>query len=206
MIVEVYGFPVYKGKFSEKESVLHYIQECKLNESDRWNASCLTSSDHGSKHINAGDNKCISDDIYKEIVKHALEMMKELNINLILTPSRCRKKECHDCRDVWINRYTNGHGQNVHWHVDYEHNPRFSFTYFAKYDSRNDAKFVFVNPIPPGVCTKEMSKHPAFSEDMSFNVEEGDIIIFPCWLLHYVTMQRSEGPRITMSGNLYEMV
>lgn len=205
MILEIYGFPVYKGKFSEKENVLRYIQDCKLRKSSKWNAHCLISSEDGSDEISVNDNKCIDDNIFNELVKHASEMMKELGINIKLSPSRCGQQKCLECRDVWINSYTQGHSQDLHWHVNREAKTLFSFTYFAKYDPNNDAEFVFVNAVPKGVCHEEMMKHPAFSKATILNVEEGDIIIFPCWMLHYVTTQKNDGPRITMSGNFFEV-
>lgn len=205
MILEIYGFPVYKGKFSEKENVLRYIQECKLRKSNKWNADCLISAEHGSDEISETDLKCIDDTIFNELVKHASQMMKELGISIKLSPSRCGHQNCLECRDVWVNSYTTGHSQELHWHVNYEINVLFSFTYFAKYNPDTDADFVFVNAIPNGVCHEEMLKHSAFSKSTILNVEEGDIIIFPCWMLHYVTTQKSEGPRITMSGNFYEV-
>lgn len=205
MILEIYGFPVYKGKFSEKESVLRYIHECKLSESDKWNAKCLVSSEHGSANISDTANKCIDDNIFNELIRHASEMMKELNIDLKLSPSECGKVKCNECRDIWINKYMKGHSQDLHWHVDRDKGILFSFTYFAKYDPENDGKFVFVNAVPQDVCHEEMLKHPAFSKATIIDIEEGDIIIFPCWLLHYVTTQKTDGPRITMSGNFYEI-
>jgi hypothetical protein len=205
MISEIYGFPVYKGKFSNPEKVLHYIQECKLEKSDKWNANCLISAENGSTNVGEEENRCINDDIFNEIIKHASEMLKELEINLNVSPSECGKLECKECRDVWVNKYTKGHNQNMHWHVDNERGILFSFAYFAKYNPERDANFVFVNPVPRDVCHKEMLKHPSFSKAVKMDIEEGDILIFPCWMLHYVTTQQCEGPRITMAGNLYEI-
>lgn len=205
MIEEIYGYPVYKGKFSHPEKVFHYIQECKLEKSNKWNANCLVSAEDGSTNVSEDDFKYIHDEIFNEIVKHASYMLSELEINLKVSPSECGKLECKNCRDVWVNKYTEGHSQNMHWHVNRERGVLFSFAYFAKYDPERDADFVFVNPVPRDVCHEEMLKHPAFSKAMKMDIEEGDILIFPCWMLHYVTTQKSEGPRITMAGNLYEI-
>lgn len=205
MIFEIYGFPVYKGKFSEPEKVLRYIQDCKLEKADKWNANCFTSAECGSNTLSESDNVCINDEIFDEIVRHASQMLSELDIKLSVSPSECGRLECKQCRDVWINKYTEGHNQNMHWHVDRKKGILFSFAYFAKYDPQKDADFVFVNPIPRGICHKEMLKHPSFSIDAKMNVEEGDILIFPCWMLHYVTTQKSKEPRLTMAGNLYEI-
>lgn len=206
MLINIYGFPVYKGKISDPEKILHYIQEYKFGNSDKWNANCLISASGGSSKISEESEFVINDYIYNELNKHAAKMMEDLNIDMKISPSECGNIKCPDCRDVWVNKYCKGHSQEIHWHVHPERDVLFSFAYFAKFDPEKDAKFKFVNPVPTEITNETLRKHPSFSVDMVPDIEEGDILIFPCWMLHYVEEQKTDGPRITVAGNLYELL
>ena len=41
------------------------------------------------------------------------------------------------------------------------------------------------------------------TEEKCILVEQGDLIIFPSYLPHYVEKQKNVGPRITISGNIF---
>ena len=206
MLINIYGFPVYKGKISDPEKILHYIQEYKFGESDVWNANCLVSASHGSSQLSDETFVPINDYIYHEFNNPAVKMMAELGIDMEISASECGNKQCIDCRDIWVNKYCKGHSQEIHWHVEEERDILFSFAYFAKYDKEKDAKFTFVNPMPLEITNETLRKHPSFSVDMAPDIEEGDILIFPCWMLHYVEEQETDGPRITVAGNFYEVL
>ena len=72
--------------------------------------------------------------------------------------------------------------------------------------TNKDAKFKFINPTPLEITNETLREHPAFAFDMTPDVEEGDILIFPCWMLHCVEEQKTDGPRITAAGNFYEVL
>lgn len=205
MIFDVYGYPVYKGKFSKGEDVLRYIEECKIGPSDKWNAKCLVSSSDGSSQVNDESMQVFNDIIFNEIVEHGKKMLEELDINVKMSPSECGHIKCTECQDIWINKYVKGHSQDLHWHLNPEKDILFSFTYFAKYDPKKDARFVFVNAMPREFRDEEINKHKAFTIQMIPEIEEGDIIIFPCWLLHYVETQKTDNERITMAGNFFKL-
>ena len=206
MIAEIYGFPVYMDKLSDPEKFLRYIQDVKLGKSDGWNAKCLVSSKDGSSEIEENDKCFIHDEIFDELCLHGERYLRELEIDVKMSPSECNDLKCKDCRDIWVNKYEKGHSQDLHWHVNEEKDILFSFACFLKFDPDKDASFVFVNPIPKySVKCKKLREHPSFSVAMKPNIQEGTIIIFPPWMLHYVETHKSEEPRITIAGNFYEI-
>ena len=205
MIAEIYGFPVYMDKLSNSEKFLRYVQDLKLAKSDGWNAKCLVSSKQGSTEIKENDINFIHDEIFDELCLHGERYLQELGIDIKMSPSECKNPKCKDCRDIWVNKYEKGHSQDLHWHVNEEKDILFSFACFLKFDPDKDASFVFVNPIPHhGVKCDKLREHPSFSRAMKPNIEEGTILIFPPWMLHYVETQKSDDPRISMAGNFYE--
>ena len=76
---------------------------------------------------------------------------------------------------MWGSKYTKGHYQGIHNHVD--NGELFSFVYFAKYDPSKDADLIFVKDMTMananGYLTteineyKEFEDHPAFSNHVS---------------------------------------
>ena len=83
--------------------------------------------------------------------------------------------------------------------------PMFSFTYFAKYDPQKDAKFVFTNPSPSQeIYADWINTVPAFEPEFRPDIAPGDILIFPCFLLHRVEEQKVDSSRMTLSGNIYK--
>lgn len=64
MISGVYGLPLYKGKISNVEKFLRYIETCKTEKSDAWNAECMTSSNDGSTKIKNEDTSRMDQDIF----------------------------------------------------------------------------------------------------------------------------------------------
>ena len=205
MIAEIYGFPVYMDKLSDPEKFLRYIQDIKLGKSDGWNAKCLVSSHDGSSEIGENDIKFIHDEIFDELCLHGDRYLQELEIDLKMCPNTCKDPKCSECRDIWVNKYEKGHSQGLHWHVFEGRDILFSFVCFLKFDPDKDASFVFVNPIPRfGVKCEKLRENPYFSAAMKPNIEEGSIMIFPPWMLHYVETHKSEEPRITIAGNFYE--
>jgi hypothetical protein len=205
MIAEIYGFPVYMDKLSDPEKFLRYIQDVKLAKSDNWNAKCLVSSRHGSAELGETQPNFIHDEIFDELCLHGKRYLQEMNIDIKMSPSECKNPKCKNCRDIWINKYEKGHSQDLHWHVNEEKDILFSFACFLKFDPDKDASFVFVNPIPhDGVKCEKLRENPYFSVAMKPNIEEGSIMIFPPWMLHYVETHHSDEPRISMAGNFYE--
>ena len=205
MISNLYGFPIYKVRVSDKSLMMKEVNANihKVGDLSVWDANCLTTCTRDS------DDAFKSDYVKHVATKHANEMMKELELNLDLTLKICETKNCMTCDDIWMNIYNKGHSQEMHSHllgIPERREPLFSFSYFAKYDPEIDAKFVFINHTIPRIDCKELYKLRSFLPETQIDVEEGDILIFPSFLLHRVEEQKSDHQRITISGNFYEQV
>lgn len=198
MITHVYGFPVYTCNIPGNSVILQDIHNFKgIKETNEWNASCLTSSEGGN-----GSQEEIpfaSPLLKKEVIEHSKIMMNMLDVDMNLNLGMGD--------DYWINIYKKGHSQKLHWHGDYDNGLHilFSFVYFAKYDHQKDAKLIFINPASPFGC-KELEVLPSFADEIAADVKEGQLIIFPNIMLHRVEEQKVDGPRITVAGNLYEVL
>ena len=207
MIHEVYGYPVYVGKVSNKETIFEHMKEFlkdnPIYKADLWDASCLTTSSHGTS---SNVTQYYSEHVVSMIEEHKTIMLKELGIkeNIKSTCSLCGNPKCLECMDMWINIYDKHMKQGAHWHVEgKENDPFFSFVYFVKYDQKKDAKLVFINPAPETVCTKLLHLN-YYKRTTNLDIDEGDVVIFPSFMVHCVEEQIVGGPRITIAGNLYE--
>lgn len=208
MISTLYGYPIYIGKVAEYETIYNeikaHLEKNAVYETDVWDASCLTTSNHGTS---SNVNIFYSDNVIRIIEKYKTNMLTELGLPDIKTTCiLCENNECNRCNDIWINIYRLGMKQGIHWHVgNNKRDPFLSFVYFAKYDPKNDAKLVFINPAPETSC-KRMLTLDAYKRTTSIPLEEGDIIIFPSFMMHCVEEQKTDSLRITVAGNLYEKV
>jgi hypothetical protein len=202
MEISVWGFPILKYKFENPvkalEDILEYANEDRLSEmSDEWNAKCKStamSRDLDSMvHIQGELEKIL------KMVSDQFEIPLEK-----LSFKGCEHSECFG--DYWVNQYKKGDQQDVHYHMNPEFGdpPLFSFTYFAKYDPEKDAKFYFYNPSPaPDLYKDFINSRPEFKTRKELDIREGEIIIFPSYMLHGVDEQLRDEPRITLSGNIY---
>ena len=221
MITGIHAVPIYIESIDDdkyKEKINFILNNVKFGISDNWyDTKCLTTASHGSSFLMDGNTDHIFNNhglfIYDLVIDKAHKFLEQLGIkNLKLTVNSCRDKECKNCAEMWGSKYTKGHYQGIHNHVD--NGELFSFVYFAKYDPSKDADLVFVKDMTMananGYLTKEMNEykeleyHPAFSNHVSLDVKEGDLVIFPSYLDHFVDEQKTEGPRITIAGNLYK--
>jgi hypothetical protein len=57
----------------------------------------------------------------------------------------------------------------------------------------------------PYTLCDELKNHPIFSNQVTLNIKEGDLVIFPSYLDHFVEEHKHDGPRITIAGNLYKI-
>ena len=227
MIQYVYGYPVYIFSIEDRSKAINEVQKCidgikAVNPSDDWNAECLKISPPPTwigLRRTTDDEKIEFRYILKEIYKHSKIFSNELNMDINLTVNVCGDSSCTDnCNDSWINIYEKGHYQGPHWHAigDEDEEPEykghiqnlFSFTYFMKYDEEKDAKFKFTDRSSgTSPFEEEWEKdEPCFTRSFIPDVKQGDVIIFPFFMVHEVSKQECDGPRITFSGNLYKEI
>lgn len=180
-------FPTFFGKvkFNEHKKYKNIFNSLNLkninaNQPRNWNSVVHTSFDSNEK-FNTEDLKS---DIEKFLLRHL--DIQNLEIN-----------------SFWYNIYKKGFYQEKHNHCDYGN--FLSGIYFYK----NPTSPVFVNS-SDGIISS-MGYGTVFSNtfvsklrpnNFSPFVEEGDIIIFPSDLEHYVPLYNSDDPRITFSFNL----
>lgn len=193
MITTVYGYPIYMAQVRDSLKMLDevYLNISKVGNVSVWDSECLTTS------TISDENRFNSEYVKNEVLHHATEMMKQLHSDMTLTIKMCETDNCTMCDDIWMNVYNKGHYQITHMHHSDQPGskiPTVSFSYFAKYDQNKDATFIFVNP---------KSSYP---KEVTMNVKEGDILLFPSFMLHRVEKQMTDGPRITISGNLFEQL
>jgi hypothetical protein len=222
MITYIFGLPIYVGSFTDPTRAIKELEFCKNNKKvieetdEKIILGGVQEKDEGIL-FDLRNYKDQTPYINDEIEKHTHFFMKELNIqDLDLTINVCRDKKClRLCSDYWFNIYSKGDHTSSHWHLSDPADgtfcqpveTMFSFNYFAKYDPNTHAAFYFENPSPMHVFYEEIEdKVPEFKKSIKLEIKEGQIIIFPSCLSHYVERHQVDDTRITLSGNLYKVV
>lgn len=223
MITGIHSVPIYIEQIEDKykEKINFILNNVKFGLTDKWfSTNCMTTAAHGSTHVIDREADVIFKKyglfMYDIITDKAHKFLEQLGItNLKLTVNSCGVEKCTDCSEMWCSKYTKGMYQSSHNHIDI--NEIFSFVYFAKYDPSKDAKLVFVKDMSmanmngflvegsPYTLCDELKNHPIFSNQVTLNIKEGDLVIFPSYLQHIVEEQKHDGPRITIAGNLYKI-
>ena len=118
--------------------------------------------------------------------------MNYLNIQLTEALSYLLKPYCKNfvfnVADIWINRYETNDYQGSHIHPG-----DFSFIIYYKI---NKSYTVFNSPVKNIL---ESSDNKFFNRDCEPNTKEGDMIVFPSYLEHWV---KPNSNNITVSGNI----
>jgi uncharacterized protein (TIGR02466 family) len=99
----------------------------------------------------------------------------------------------------WFNLYEKGEHQEVHIH----NRGSFSWCYFHRLPE-DSSKFSFINKDD---VLNSYGNNGGLIEFFKFkhypNVKEGDIVVFPSWLMHMVSPHKNDKEeRITISGNV----
>lgn len=215
MITHIFGLPIYVGSFTDPTKVIKELEFCKNNKKVIERADEVV--DLGGEL--QGDEGILFDlrnykdqtpYINDEIEKHTQIFLKEMKIqNLDLTTKICRNIKCEGpCSDYWFNEYSKGDHTSSHWHLSdpddetfcQPADAMFSFNYFAKYDPNTHAGLCFENPSPMHVLYEMI---PELKRSVKLEIKEGQIVIFPSCLSHYVERHEVDDKRITLSGNLY---
>lgn len=142
----------------------------------------------------------------------------DLNLQ-IFNNSRCQREYYRYCEkffdlnvqlgidNLWFNYYTNGEWQEIHSHTGnsvFQYPATFSCIHFLKFDPRIHSPVVFVDPYEPlRNVSLEMASN-RYQSKYSPNIKEGDIIMFPSYLQHFVPKGQPSpnNPRITIAFNL----
>lgn len=191
-VLTEWGVNFYKFKIDENEKIIDEIMkhmgDIDFNISPKWNCkmSHILSDQHIDKELN------IFKIITNKVKKYISYIPDRKGLTLRRTPNS--KSE------LWVNIYNKGDYQDAHDHTD-PNNIKYGLVYFVKYNPDTDAKLVFGNP-----DTAELTLIPPtlkIIDEKFIPMNEGEVIIFPSYLPHYVEKHESDTQRITVSGNLY---
>lgn len=104
--------------------------------------------------------------------------------------------------EPWMNVYNYGDFQESHHHIS--NGNQLSYCYFYKLPE-NSGKFSFWNEQFRHYCSNSLNEILQFDNVFEWiipNVKEGDLLIFPSFLIHQVTTHKNKNIRVTVSGNL----
>lgn len=195
--MNIFGINIHLCQVAEKHKIedalsqinpLDYTKKVSDPDSNNYGWNCRVSTGRGE------NLKGEWSDIFVDCVKkHVIDYITSIKI---------RENFEVNIRPPWINVYELNDHQEVHTHSTGQ--VVLSYCYFHKIpvDSGN---FIFYNsigknnffgqPIDAFVQTIDPFYMP--------QVGEGDLIIFPSWLDHMVSHNKSNDLRITLSGNIF---
>jgi uncharacterized protein (TIGR02466 family) len=123
-----------------------------------------------------------------------------LRINQLQIALDFKENLNHEIIDAWININKHKDFNNTHKHIG----STFSGIYYVKVPE-NSGVIEFTNPMSelPYVIGDWMIKEYNFfnSKTWKVNPEEGKLMIWPSWLLHYVKPNLSNDDRISIAFN-----
>ena len=191
-VLTEWGINFYKFKIDENEKILDeiikHMGDINFNTNPDWNAklSHILCDSHIDKELN------ILKLITKKIENSISHIPKCKGLSL------CSSIDSKS--DLWVNIYNKGDYQGTHRHT-HPPNIKYALVYFAKYNTDTDAKLVFGNPDTTELFL--MSGEMKITDEKFIPMNEGEVIIFPSYLPHYVEKHESDTQRITVSGNLF---
>jgi hypothetical protein len=191
-VINIYKFKI--NNFDEiNNELIKTLQMDHLYVKTDWNAKLSNVIMGRGKHVK----------LFKMLQREMIKVISVVPELVNLNPFRCGNFKCeNDCSDMWLNTYNYGDFQGVHTHLDSSPLPRYSFTYFAKYDENKDSNFVVGNP----TTTNQMYDGCLeITEKKYLDVHQGEVIFFPSYLPHYVEKQENHSERITISGNFFDL-
>jgi len=96
-------------------------------------------------------------------------------------------------RNTWINKYSTGDTQEIHNHL----NASFSWVYFLQQPESGGSTMYFYNG-----TSRHDDRQLGLSNRFKPQQQEGDLVIFPGYLNHFITPNESGEKRYTVAGNL----
>lgn len=109
--------------------------------------------------------------------------------------------------NLWFNYYVNGEWQEIHSHCGnsvFDYPATFSCIHFLKFDPGVHSPVIFVDPYEAIRNTSLELHSNQYSSRYVPDIREGDLIMFPSYLQHYVPKgpPTENNPRITIALNL----
>jgi len=197
-IQNIFTIPIYVGEVNDKEtlnaSLLNstFIKEDKLGTYNNFHGN-FTNSFGTIENL----NEDWVDNLLSEIMLGLKQYIEDITQKEKPPPNNIELKT------IWFNSYKKGQYQEAHDHLEFGASSPFSFIYYLKLPEDSPGKTVFLN--------EGYGKYKFFySDNLNIvphsiipNVKEGQYIIFPSFLTHYVSHHSSENEkRITVAGNI----
>lgn len=107
--------------------------------------------------------------------------------------------------EIWYNCYTDGEYQETHDHLNGPFNRcHFSCIHFLSFDKSRHKSTLFCDPLEKIRSTSLEFNRNGYDSAYAPNIEEGDFIMFPSYLSHYVEPSActKDYPRITIAMNI----
>lgn len=109
--------------------------------------------------------------------------------------------------NLWFNYYVNGEWQEIHSHATnsvFQYPATFSCIHFLRFDSSVHTPPIFVDPYESLRNVSLEMESNRYSGRYTPKVQEGDLIMFPSYLQHYVPKCKPTlgNPRITIAFNI----
>jgi len=107
-------------------------------------------------------------------------------------------------KNIWYNYYNDGEYQEDHDHLGNPfHQSHFSLIHFLSYNKEEHTPPEFRDPLSQLRCLSLELDSNRCGEVYVPNVEEGDLLMFPSYLVHRVLpCKKTNYPRITISFNI----
>ena len=199
MITKIFGVNIYVDKVKDKSKIDDVLSDIDLKTltrpSDHWNCDCFTGHSHELINLEESWVQVFGNSILPNIQEYINSLIGDQKIDYEMA-----------MQPPWINVYEKNNYQEMHSHVGLAQNTSlFSYAYIHKLpDSSGSFTFQNVNTTQIYIGQQHCEKLIPTAAEARWvpNVEEGTIIVFPSWLEHYVTPNRSEEQRITISGNI----
>lgn len=192
MIKDVFGESIYFGKIDVEthKSIKNIINLEKENKSHSYGSWKLCEV----KSTFFEDSILYNDTLvgYEEILEE--EMKKHMN--------KINEKLNYVIEKMWYNVYNKNDFQEPHTHLGKCNKLSLSCIYCV---AESDAKLYFFNPRYTTHSLSGISSvfdSDNYKEHFFPNLKEGNIIIFPSYLYHGVSPQKSDTQRITVAFNI----
>lgn len=109
--------------------------------------------------------------------------------------------------DMWFNCYSDGEYQEEHHHINttpFLPPVHFSCVHYLKFDEEQHTSTTFHDPISMLRSHSFEMESNYYNESWTPKVKEGDLLIFPSYLVHHVQKSQPtpDNPRITIAFNL----
>lgn len=194
MILNIFSPFYYKGKVKDhdkmRETLVPHIEsnynKNPNNQPPSWSCKVHTS------YLNTDQNL---EDIKTAYNENIIEFLQEIHFPY------CRI----DIKSAWYNVYKKGQWQEIHNHYGGTDGTYFSAVHFLKYDAKTHTSLVFNNTNSTLLQPFKLGRDSSvdyWNIKHQVEVAEGDIIIFPSTLDHFVLPQESDELRITVSFNI----